>query len=285
MRHPAAHGEDHAPGGTRRVVRLLLLLGVAVAAYLVLTLFDHAARADTGVGDRPSGSLGAPAAVDPLTTVAGGVTRAVAHAPVPGAEVHRPTIAAPRRTVAAPRIRAAAPVVAAVHASAGATVRRVRAATKPVHHLVSETGRAVLPDTMVPARTAAVRQALPQLDEPVSPAGPAGPAASPGPGMPRSSSFSVRRTPILTTPGAGAPAPRRASPYAPAPSAPVPASPGQPGEHSASTGQIRDAGGGNAPAMAIVCSSWWPDVPATTPHRGTPLPARGRTVRHLGPPR
>ncbi len=41
---------------TRGVVRVLALLGVAFAAYLVLTLFDHAARADTGSADQPLGN-------------------------------------------------------------------------------------------------------------------------------------------------------------------------------------------------------------------------------------
>ena len=44
---------EREDGANRRVVRLFVLLGVAVAAYLALTLFDHAARADTGSIDQP----------------------------------------------------------------------------------------------------------------------------------------------------------------------------------------------------------------------------------------
>lgn len=51
MRSGSARGEDGAPGVTRRVVRLLVLLGVVLAVYLVLMIFDHAARADTGSTD------------------------------------------------------------------------------------------------------------------------------------------------------------------------------------------------------------------------------------------
>src|SRR3954467_12626117 len=54
MRSEFAQGEGAAPGVTRRVVRLLVLLGVVVAVYLVLSLFDHAARADAGSIDQVS---------------------------------------------------------------------------------------------------------------------------------------------------------------------------------------------------------------------------------------
>src|SRR5690348_8352474 len=38
------------PGLPRGVLRVLVLLGVAVAAYIVLSLFAHSARADSGLG-------------------------------------------------------------------------------------------------------------------------------------------------------------------------------------------------------------------------------------------
>src|SRR6476469_1834575 len=62
MRSGVANGVDGAPGVTRRIVRLFVLLGVGVAAYLVLSLFDHAARADVG-------SLGRNGVPDPVASI------------------------------------------------------------------------------------------------------------------------------------------------------------------------------------------------------------------------
>src|SRR3954453_21733770 len=62
MRRGIAQGGDGAPGVTRRVVRLLVLLGVVVAVYLVLSLFDHAARADARSIDQVG-------ATDPVASV------------------------------------------------------------------------------------------------------------------------------------------------------------------------------------------------------------------------
>src|SRR3954451_16634514 len=69
MRCGIGHGGDIAPGMTRRVVRLFVLLGMAVAAYLALCLFDHAARADAGSIDQPANQIGASDPVAPVKAV------------------------------------------------------------------------------------------------------------------------------------------------------------------------------------------------------------------------
>ncbi|GIM90665.1 hypothetical protein [Paractinoplanes toevensis] len=66
MRSGISTGEDGAPEATRRVVRLFVLLGVAVAVYLGLSLFDHAARADAGSIGQPTMQTGAS---DPITAI------------------------------------------------------------------------------------------------------------------------------------------------------------------------------------------------------------------------
>src|ERR1700733_876339 len=92
MQSEVARGEDGAPGMTRRGVRLLVLLGIVVAAYLALSLFDHAARAD-------SGSINQIGATDPLTpakaTAAAGKSLSKLKPAAPKAhrpKTHRPTI-------------------------------------------------------------------------------------------------------------------------------------------------------------------------------------------------
>lgn len=122
MRSGIARGEDGAPGVTRRVVRLFVLLGAVFATYLVLSLFDHAARADAGSIDQPISRLDAiqPAAsVDAIASGAGKIvpvpkskstasktypqkihqstnTVPTVHPP----KVHRPKVQAPKRTPA-----------------------------------------------------------------------------------------------------------------------------------------------------------------------------------------
>jgi len=65
---------------------------------------------------------------------------------------------------------------------------------------------------------------------------------------------------------------------------PLPVTPRQPADRSTSTGQAGDPGGGNAPVMATVPSSWRPEVAAAGHRLTTDLRARGRTVRYAGPP-
>ena len=55
MRSGTGRGEGGAAGVTRGVVRLLVLLGAVVVVYLVLSVFEHAARADAGSGDHLGG--------------------------------------------------------------------------------------------------------------------------------------------------------------------------------------------------------------------------------------
>ncbi|MEV6494543.1 hypothetical protein AB0M20_38855 [Actinoplanes sp. NPDC051633] len=66
------------------------------------------------------------------------------------------------------------------------------------------------------------------------------------------------------------------------PARPAPAR--QPADRSTSTGQARDSGGGNAPSMGVVSSSWRPETAVTGRHLATDLITRGRTVRYAGPP-
>src|SRR3954466_9474652 len=100
MRSGFARGGDGAPRVTRRVVRLLVLLGVVVAAYLALSLFDHAARADTRSSDQTGAAVPGAAVNDvadarkaspePKSTVRKSIAPR-AHPP----KVHRPAIKMP----------------------------------------------------------------------------------------------------------------------------------------------------------------------------------------------
>src|SRR4051812_36308959 len=102
MRRGTAQGEDGASEETRRIVRLLVLLGVAVAAYLMLSLFDHAARADAGSVDR----VGTTDPAASVKAVAAGARKAIPQpksiipkSTAPKAHphrVHRPTIKVPK---------------------------------------------------------------------------------------------------------------------------------------------------------------------------------------------
>jgi hypothetical protein len=81
--------------------------------------------------------------------------------------------------------------------------------------------------------------------------------------------------PGLATPSAAPVQPR---------TVPPPAPPRQPADQSTSTGQARDAGGSNGPAICTVSSSWRPEVVATGRRLAVDFVARGRTVRYAGPP-
>lgn len=309
MRGGFARGEDAAPGSTRRVVRLLVLLGLAAAAYFVLSLFEHAARADTGSID----PLGVRDSVASVKGAAGGVRKAV---PPPR------KIEAPRKTHASPKVRAAT-------IRAGHTVRQVRIPALKVRRPTSGAVRT----TVTSVRKAVVRQIpsrpvlsphlprvlspdLPDLTLPQPPSWaplpelPHPPTWAPLPGLPQVRTpistpaaapyqqalpppASVRMTPFpqlpalapgsglsgVTTPPAAPARPRTAPP----PASP-PASPPQPADPSASTGQVRESGGGSAPAMATVASSWRPEMRAAGRRLPTDHTARGRVVRYAGPP-
>ncbi|HEY0530687.1 MAG TPA: hypothetical protein VGD29_03725, partial [Actinoplanes sp.] len=65
---------------------------------------------------------------------------------------------------------------------------------------------------------------------------------------------------------------------------PLPTPPRQPADRSTGTGQARDSGGGNAPSVGTVSSSWRPEVAAAGRRLAADLIARGRTIRFAGPP-
>lgn len=164
MRSGIVQGEDGAPGVTRRVVRLLVLLSVGVAAYLVLSLFDHAARADTG----PIDQIGAMDPVASVKAVTAGTRKAV---PEPGSiipkstapkahpeSVQRPSIKTP--SAHAPKVQAAkkihVPKIQPPRTRVDRTGRRAQARTVKLRQATSDAAR----DAVASARTAIVRQKL-----------------------------------------------------------------------------------------------------------------------------
>jgi hypothetical protein len=338
-----AQREGGAPGVTRRVVRLLVLLGVMVAAYLVLSLFDHAARADGVSADQ----IGA---TDPVTlkVKADGAKRAVpepksvlrntAPSKTHSQKIHRSTIKVPKihpSKVQAPKKIQARKKIHAPSIQAAKTVRRVQVRTSKLRQPTSDVVGTAVRATVTHARTAVTQlklstpTQLPSLSEQVKQVElpPPGLPAPPPPWSPQLPGLPQAQLPTLPQPQ-GPPqvltpvlSPPTASPSAPAPlpatraqvsplsqtvafapasglsdvtkppaaqtqprTAPRPAGPEQPANHPASTGQARDAGGGNAPAMGTVSSSWRPEVAAAGRRLATDLLARGRTVRHAGPP-
>src|ERR1700761_6059407 len=105
MQSRVEQAEGGASGVTRRALRLLVLLGLGIATYVVLSLFEHAARADTGSIDvtNPVASvktttaavrtaLPKPKSVTPKST-APTTRRATARAP----EVNPPKVQAPNK--------------------------------------------------------------------------------------------------------------------------------------------------------------------------------------------
>ena len=360
MRTGTTQGEDGAPGVTRRVVRLLVLLGAVVAAYLVLSLLDHAARADAGLVDQlikqakdPAASVeatatGARNAISKPKSINSKSTAPKAHPQ----RIHRAKAQAPKK-VHAPKIQAQRKIQAP-SVRAGETVRRVQARTSKLRQPASDVVRDAAQATVATERTADVRQklsasaklpSLPKLTDlpdlplvelpalpplpswtqlPSLPHLPGLPQAQLAawpqlsslsqlpslphlPGLPhartsvlnRTTAFSSAPVPLppvsayvcpLPQPPAFAPTPGLSGvtnpPAAQAPprTAPLPAPPRQPADRSIPTGQARDSGGGKAPAMGTVSSSWRPETAAAGRRSTTDLIARGRTVRYAGPP-
>src|SRR3954451_12089638 len=187
MRSGIAQGEDGAAGVTRRVLRLLVLLGVAVAAYLVLSLFDHAARADAGSIDQSTDHPGTTDRVASARVMAAGAGKAIPkpksiipkstaskahpqriHRPtITMLEVHPPRVQA-RKKIHAPKIQEPREIQAAKilvsrkiqapRIRAGGIVRRVQARTSRLRQPHSDAGRDAARATVTPARTAVVRQ-------------------------------------------------------------------------------------------------------------------------------
>ncbi|WP_203824821.1 hypothetical protein [Actinoplanes palleronii] len=372
-----ARGERGAPGVTRRGVRLLVLLGLAVAAYLVLTLFDHAARADEGLADRLPGTAvpadAVKAATADVTKIAHepkrsvpkqtapkqtAPTRSVPKVAVPkpsapkvhSQSTHRPRITTPE--VHAPKTPAAkklhtpklhtpklhtpklhAPLkIPSAEVRTGETVRRVRAGTSKLRQTLSDAVQEAARGAVTPARTLVSRQplptlapllplpdltalrdlapielpTLPQVEVPALPdlpqvelstlperpalpplPGPAPPrppvpaqmhllAQAPASGLPGVTEPPARQTPVTEPPALHPPL--RTSP---SPATPLPA---QPAGHPTPGGQARDSGGGTAPVMGTLASTWWPELAAAGRRAAIDLLACGRTVRHAGPP-
>jgi hypothetical protein len=329
----AAQGEDGAPRVTRRVVRLLVLLGLAMAAYLALSLLDHAAWADAGSTDHIGGT-------DPVASVKAVAGKKAAAEPksvspksmaakVRPQRIHRP--ATKRPEVHEPKVQAQTKIHAAkkqtrskIQASSARvtdTAQRERARTsklrQPAVDAVRDAARPSLPElAKLPDAPQAEPPALPQLSAlpqlpalPHVPGVPEPPDLSQLSGLPEIQVSAVRQLPglpqgqrpVLTrttvvharplpqpmafTPGPGLsgaikPLVESAHPR----TTPLPASPRQPVDRSTSTGQARDSGGGNAPAMGTVSSSWRPATAAAGCCPATDLIARGRTVRYAGPP-
>jgi hypothetical protein len=333
MQSGIRQGEDGAPGVTQRVFRLLVLLGVGVAAYLVLSLFDHAARADTGSINH----LSATDSVNPVKAAAAGVLKAApqsksaapkAHAPkvdLPTikASTHPPKVQASKKTHA-PKMQAPRKAQA-LSTRTGETAHRVQAKTSKLRQHASDAVRAIVRAPVTKVRTVAVQlksaiPALPALAElPVLrqvqlPA--LSPQAQPL-ALPQALALPQTQTQVSTRTAAlvGAVVPHQSlvpvpsalvclvlqqSAFAPASglsgvttppaaqaqprTAPLPAPPRQPADRSTPAGQARESGGGNAPAMGTVASSWRPELTAAGRRLATALPARGRTVRYAGPP-
>jgi hypothetical protein len=178
MRSGIAQGEDGAPEVTRRVVRLLVLFGLAVAAYLVLCLFDHAARADAGSIDQSVDQSGATDPVASVKAMAAGARKSVPESKsiIPKStaakanpqRIHRPTIKGPgvhpsrvhaSKKIYAPKIHAPKKTPAP-SIRAGETVRRVLVRTSKLRRPTSDAVRDAARATVTPARTAVVRQKL-----------------------------------------------------------------------------------------------------------------------------
>ncbi|MET8148287.1 hypothetical protein ACIBSW_26975 [Actinoplanes sp. NPDC049668] len=343
MRSEIAQGEDGAPGVARRIVRLLVLLGVVVAVYLVLSLFDRAARADVG-------SIDEIGATDPVASVtAAGAKKAISTPKSPAPKVHpqrihRPVTKMPKvhppkiqtaEKISAPKIQKPKGIqnqvsrkIPASGSRDGGLVRRVQARTSELRQRTSDAVRGAARATMPPAGMAVVRQKLSTPVEPIAvprfadlaqaalaswtqlpdqlPALPQQPRLPQAhfPALPQQPRLPEARTtasPIAPVPHLPAACPiPQSSASTPAPglsgvtkppaaqpqsrTAPLPAPARQPADHSTPTGQARDSGGGNAPAIGTVSSAWRPEVAAAERRLPTDLIARGRTVRYAGPP-
>src|SRR3954451_20430890 len=169
MRSGIAQGEDGAAGVTRRVLRLLVLLGVAVAAYLVLSLFDHAARADAGSIDQSTDHPGTTDRVASARVMAAGAGKAI---PKPKSiipkstaskahpqRIHRPTITMleghpprvqARKKIHAPKIQEPRKIQAPRIRACG-IVRRVQARTSKLRQPTSDAVRDAARATVTPA--------------------------------------------------------------------------------------------------------------------------------------
>jgi hypothetical protein len=67
------------------------------------------------------------------------------------------------------------------------------------------------------------------------------------------------------------------------PGKPAPGSPHSDG-YDAGAGHVRDSGGGSAPPVGTVPSSWWPEISGASVLPLADVGGSGRTVRYCGPP-
>jgi hypothetical protein len=288
-----------------------VLLGAAVATYLVLSLFDHAARADAGSNDQSIGRTGATDAVASVKTKVAGAGKTIGESRsiIPKSTVrmaHRLRIH--RSTDNLPKIH-----LPKIQASSKARTAVVRQKLPAAGKLLSLPDTATLPDLpqaelpaspswpQLPGSPLAQLRSWPQPPDllrarplwwpelPRLPQAGAGTTALLSVPLPHQPRVTVQLSPLPQPPGfasapslsgvAGPPA-AQAQPR----TAPPPAPPRQPADRSAPTGQARDTDGGHAPATGTVSSSWRPEVAVVGHRMATDLIARGRTVRYAGPP-
>jgi hypothetical protein len=168
----ATRGEDRTPGVTRPVVRLLVLLGLAVVIYLGLSLFEHAARADSGSVDRLTTHIGS---AEPVASVKAGAAGKVAGREADSPKTQRssarirPSAARVSKTPRAVKVRAPKAVTVeatkktqATSTRAGETVRRAHVSTSKVRRSTSHVGRGAARATVSSVRTVVSRHKMPQ---------------------------------------------------------------------------------------------------------------------------
>jgi hypothetical protein len=305
----------------QRVVRLLFMVGMVIAAYLVLSLFDRAARADTGVMDHI-------AKANPAASAKGLV--ADAKKARPPVKVQAPKVSTSKAPKAPKVVKAKAASKVASAKTAARTVvsrpskvvagradhkdlTRVRTAPKApappdlstLPEIPSEAALPALPrlelSTLPRWELPAPLPALPRLA--ACPEPPALPMLAQSPVLAQpplvAAATTVLTSPLPTMPpGVTHPPPAhepgdlsgpataqldRVAPGRPG-AKPVPGPPEHPGNQSTTTGHVRDSGGGNAPTTGTVSSSWRPDLVAAGIGAPADLIVRGRTVRYSGPP-
>lgn len=320
MRSGFAGSDSGASGVNRRVARLLVLLGLGVAAYLVLSLFDHAARADDGLTDLAGATEPVASVKATATTIEKSISKATASTVRPrkggapainGSQPRSPKVRVTeashgRKTHVSPKIRTV--VTAKVRGAVRVTVkpgrtadasRKISTSARPLQPRMFDVPRVELP---LPPRLSGVPgvpavqaplwprlTGLPQVASP--PQAPGFSALRTSADTPPSTSLGGSASPLLTSgkpPSSGEirETTEEAKPSAPGASArTTPAAPApQPADRSTPAGQARDSSGSSVPTIGTISSSWWPDVAV-----GDRLPAThrlgyGRTTRYAGPP-
>lgn len=182
-----------ATTAAQRIFRLLFMIALAIAAYLTMCLFDHAARADAGAIDQIGNA-------NPVATAKGLVADAGKAHPAPRAQpTKHPATKAPKPKVAAPKVvtRTAARAEArrpvhrsSVGGSASAIVHRATGQPK----VRAAAPRGIASDVVGDAKKSdptRVREAVVLPGAPAEPAGPKRPDLRTRP-LPRDSSIATR---------------------------------------------------------------------------------------------